>query len=118
MGVAEILAIIGALPLLFSLIQSIVTGIENAVNQAKANGTITEVAGPDKLAGALALFQQIWPMISSTGTGAKLAAATTPEQLSQLVTTLINGTVSFFNQVGIFAKSIGAITPTPIVPTA
>lgn len=113
MNPAIIVALIGALPLLLQLITSIISAVENAVSQAQANGTISApVTGADKLTGALSLFQALWPAISSTGTGAKLAAVTTPDQLTQIVTDLINTSVAFFNQIGIFKKS----TPAPAQP--
>jgi hypothetical protein len=117
MEIGAILALISALPLLLQLITSIVVGIQNATAQAQANGAVSApVAGPVKLDAALGLFQALWPAISSTGTGAKLAAATTPDQLTATVTSLINGVVEMSKTLGIenFVKSLSA----PAVPTA
>jgi hypothetical protein len=55
----------------------------------------------------------LWPVVSKTGTGAKLAAATTPEQLNDVFTMLINGTVDVFNKIGKFVKAGQAAISTP-----
>ena len=112
MSPAVIIALISALPLLLQFISSIVIGVQNAADQAKADGSMTApIAGPDKLASALSIFKTLWPTITATGTGAKLAEVTTPDELAGTVTSLINEAVSFFNTIGKFAKSAAPVVP-------
>jgi hypothetical protein len=112
MDMASILAIIQLAALLLPLIQQAVVWVEDMVNQAKANGTISTITGADKLAAALTFVQNLWPQIAATGTGAKIATLITPEQFTATATSLINSVVGIFNTLGIFKKS------TPAAPSA
>ncbi len=51
-------------------------------------------------------------MLSQTGTGAKIAAQLSPEQIKTTVVGLINSFVAGFNQTGIFQNR------TPVTPPA
>ena len=112
MDIASILAIIQLAAFLIPIIQQIIKAIEDAVAQGQATGTITSVTGAEKKAAALGWLQQLWPMITKTGTGSKLASQITPEQLTDLGANLIDQMVSVFNTLGLFKKSTPAGTPT------
>jgi hypothetical protein len=112
MDIASIMAIIQLVTLLLPLVQQVVQWIEDSVNQAKTSGTITTVTGADKKAAALTFIQQLWPTIAQTGTGAKVTAALTPDQIVSTTSNLIDGVVGIYNTLGIFKKSTPAVTPT------
>ncbi len=110
--IAAILAIIQLVALIIPLIPPLIKTIEDTVNELKATGTISDITGPQKLGMALSIFDGLIPMLSQTGTGAKIFAQISPEQIKATVTSLINSFVAGFNQVSIFQKS------QPTIPTA
>jgi len=110
MDIGSFLVIAQLVVFLIPIIQQIVKAIEEAVTQAKETGTITSITGPEKKAAALSWLTQLWPTITKTGTGAKLADQVTPEQLTDLAGKMIDGAVSIFNSLRIFKKSTPADT--------
>ena len=111
---AMIVAIVQLAVLAIPFITQIIQTVEDMVNQAKASGTVTAVSGADKLSAALGFFQQLWPTLAQTGTGAKIVAVLSPQQITDAVTSLINGAVTMANSLGIFKNS----TPAPAAPSA
>ncbi len=110
--IAAILGIIQLVALIIPLIPPLIKAIEDAINEAKTTGTISNITGPDKLGIALSIFDGLIPVLSQTGTGSKIFSQISPEQIKATVTSLINSFVAGFNQVNIFQKA------SPAIPTA
>lgn len=117
----EALLIIQFIALAWPLVMQVIQMIQDAVAQAKANGTLTvQPASADKQAQALVLFQNLWPTIAQTGTGAKLVASTTPDQISSLINNLVPGLINGAVSIGNMFKSLlsWAQMPGPATPVA
>ncbi len=98
-----------ALPLLTQLILF----VEDQVKQAQANGVITDATGANKKTAVLTLFGQLWSTLATSGAGSKVLQLPT-DQMSNLLSQLIDGVVGTFNVLGIFTKSTPAIL-SPVV---
>jgi hypothetical protein len=99
------LAIVQLVIVLIPLLTQLITWVEDLVKNSGVAAT-----GADKKATVLALFQQMWTTLSTSGAGSKLLQIPA-DQLTSAVSQLIDLIVAGLNAMGIFTKA-------PATPTA